>query len=307
MTKRRWLIIGPLLLLLIGCNPITSITLDNTEVEMNVGDIKTLSATILPRSDESYMWWNSSDNDIVSIEVIPDTDFQWTLTAESLGTAEIFIGETKTGDYATCTVNVVNSVDTRLYNLYLSEGLLIPEFSSDIYEYSTSVSYSCTSLEVFTIPGKTDLITKINGIEDNSTVDLAEGDNSITIKLSDSSGTSESEYSISVTRNSAGTAASLSSVLFSDGILDPAFDTNTYTYTNQVAVNVENISFEFFGTDSNISILANDSILLSSGEIYSGFPLEYGNNILNIFITSEDGVSQKTYIVNIRRSESDEI
>jgi len=385
-----------LVVLVASCNPIVSISLNEVDVEMKVGDSFELAATVNPAGQESSLWWVTSDDSVVSIDIIPGRVGAWMITARKVGDTEIQIGETSSGYFATCAITVIENTaaeiivtgvsitpvsdsivvgatiqisveieplnadnmnvtwssnnesvatineagiveglsvgsatitvttedgnftaeslitvtseaDTSLSNLILSDGILSPVFSPEGLVYSASVAFITTSIDVFPIPTSSSSILSINGVENQSTVSLVEGDNDISIVVSDEAGNNDTTYILTVTRNAPVTDPSLSTVILSAGMLTPAFDTAIYSYVNQVPVSVDSVSFQFFGVDANISLLINSSIVLSSGQVYSSYPLSIGDNLLSVVVTAEDGSTRATYTFNVRRSESDEI
>ncbi len=90
---------------------------------------------------------------------------------------------------------VTASSNTKLKSLQITPGQLTPEFSSDILEYSTQVSYDTNQLVIAALPEDEKSTVKINGNES-----LKEGENKISITVLAESG-ADIEYTINVNRD----------------------------------------------------------------------------------------------------------
>lgn len=82
---------------------VDSVTLDNTNINMEVGKTKKLNATINPTNAKyKDITWSSSDNSIVSVDNLGN------IRANKLGTAKIKVTTNDQNKIAECTVNVQN-------------------------------------------------------------------------------------------------------------------------------------------------------------------------------------------------------
>jgi gliding motility-associated-like protein len=93
--------------------------------------------------------------------------------------------------------------------------------------------------------------------------------------------------------------ADLISLTTSSGILSPQFDAGTFTYN----VTVDNVIADLKLTatfDITASATVND-MATPNGSPSSGVPLSVGNNLLTLTVTAQDGVTKKTYSINVYR------
>lgn len=91
----------------------TSVTLDKSELTLDVGETDTLTATLYPEGTSSSIQWTSSDSTIASVT---ESGF---ITAHSTGTAVITATATDGGVSASCRVNV-QAVPTTTYSISIN-------------------------------------------------------------------------------------------------------------------------------------------------------------------------------------------
>lgn len=95
--------------------------------------------------------------------------------------------------------------------------------------------------------------------------------------------------------------ATLSSLKLSAGSLDQAFAPETTRYTATVPVEENSVAVIPVPSDVNASIKVNDEGV-ASGSRSKGMDLALGaDNTISIVVTAQDGVTTKTYTVNISR------
>ena len=197
------------------------------------------------------------------------------------------------------------SNDATLSSLSLSDGTLDPTFMSGTQSYTASVANSVTSTMVTaetTDPNAAEPVIKLDGTEDaDGTVDLAEGENSITVEVTAEDGTTTLTYTVTVTRDAPlSNDATLSSLSLSDGTLDPTFMSGTQSYTASVANSVTSTMVTAETTDPNA---AEPVIKLDGTEDTDGtVALAEGNNIITVEVTAEDGTTTLTYTVTVTRA-----
>ena len=130
--------------------PVSSVSLDKTEIELNVGGAATLSVTVLPE-DATYksVSWSSSN---VSVATVSTTGF---VTGVSIGSATITVTSSFGGKTATCNVTVKessspsilppNAVDLGLPSGIkwgsLNLGATKPEENGDFYAWGETEPY----------------------------------------------------------------------------------------------------------------------------------------------------------------------
>ena len=98
---------------------------------------------------------------------------------------------------------------------------------------------------------------------------------------------------VSVMVRSKNNVATLSSVTLSSGSLNEEFASDSFNYTSNVGNEVNSLTINYTLTDENAVAGGTGSV----GEVQ----LHYGHNIFNIDVVAEDGVTKKTYIININR------
>lgn len=88
-----------------------------------------------------------------------------------------------------------SSINANLNSLKISPGALVPDFSSDVTEYSTTVGNDCTKLTVSAATADSNAKVIISG-----NADLQLGDNTVTCQVTAQDGTTTKEYIIKVTK-----------------------------------------------------------------------------------------------------------
>ena len=139
--------------------PVSGVTLNVTDSEMEVGDLLTLSVTVAPDNAISKMVrWSSSNADVAKVD---DTG---KVTALSVGQAVITVTSASASKTATCTINVV-----------ADDGLLV--FNGGSYYSSVDGSLSLINYEVGTTNNL--LFSTVNGRSLGQTVQdgITFGDN----------------------------------------------------------------------------------------------------------------------------------
>ncbi|WP_274426303.1 cadherin-like beta sandwich domain-containing protein [Chelativorans sp. YIM 93263] len=97
--------------------------------------------------------------------------------------------------------------------------------------------------------------------------------------------------------------ADLSSLVPSAGTLDPAFDSDTSSYSIAVDNEVETISFTPAASDPNATIIVNGQTV-NSGSASPAIPLAIGANTITVAVTAADGGTRQTYTVVVTRAAS---
>jgi len=96
--------------------------------------------------------------------------------------------------------------------------------------------------------------------------------------------------------------ANLSSLSLSSVTLDQVFSPSLTTYSASVANTVSSTSVTPTQEDDNASSLGVNGALVTSGTASSAIALAVGMNTINVVVTAEDGVTQKTYTITITRA-----
>jgi gliding motility-associated-like protein len=95
------------------------------------------------------------------------------------------------------------------------------------------------------------------------------------------------------------TNTDLTSLAISSGSLSPVFNTNTFAYN----VTVDNATANLTLTPTfaiTASATVNGTTVVNGGPSF-GMPLNVGNNIITLIVTAQDGITKKTYTLNVYR------
>ncbi len=117
--------------------------------------------------------------------------------------------------------------------------------------------------------------------------DLKIGENAAKVIVTAEDG-SQTVYEITIIRDAGSSDATLKDIVPSVGELDTAFDKSVLNYTMTVENEIESIEFDI-----------TPSHKLSSFEV-SGSALNVGENVISIYVTSENG-AKLTYVINVER------
>ncbi|NOU69174.1 hypothetical protein GC096_34735 [Paenibacillus sp. LMG 31461] len=193
--------------------------------------------------------------------------------------------------------------------LTISRGTFDETFTSGRTAYTASVANDVTDLSV--MPTVTDSMSslKVNHIASVSggvygPIPLAVGANTIEILVTAQDGTTTTSYSIIVTR-APSSEATLSALTISLGAWHETFAAETLTYTANVELNVSSISVTPVSTESHATLLIN-GIPAANGSAFGPIALNPGSNTVSIVVTAQDGVTQKSYRLDIIRNVSNE-
>ena len=141
---------------------------------------------------------------------------------------------------------------------------------------------------------------------------LAEGANTIKVKVTAADRATTGTYTVVVTRQTAATDAALTGLALKNAAddsavtLSPGFATATKSYTADVANTVLSITVEPAKSDSNAAVAyldAGDVARVDADSIKPGFQvaLKEGENTIKVQVTAEDGHTTETYTVVVTR------
>ena len=145
---------------------------------------------------------------------------------------------------------------------------------------------------------------------------LAEGANTIKVKVTAADRSTIQTYTVTVTRATAATDADLTGLALKNAAddsavtLTPGFATATTSYTADVANTVLSITVEPAKSDSNAAVayLNNGGVVrVDADPVKTGFQVELGlgPNAIQVQVTAEDGTTIKTYTVVVEREQND--
>jgi len=179
------------------------------------------------------------------------------------------------------------STDNTLSALSVSEGTLTPIFDSNTTAYTVEVEYTVENITINATT--TDTKASVVGTGSKS---LSIGANPFTVKVTAEDGTSEKEYTITVTRKAGSTDNTLSSIDISEGTLSPAFSSSVTDYTVNVGSSVTQITIDAITNDTKSNVTGGGTI-----------DLDMGTNKITLTVTAEDG-TPKDYIITVTRGDA---
>ncbi len=210
-------------------------------------------------------------------------------------------GETK----KTYTVSVTRAApalsgDATLSGLALSGVTLA--FDPAITAYTADVANDVTETTITPAvnhDGATYAV-KLDGVaDDDATLDLAVGENAVTIEVTAEDGETAKTYAVTVTRAAppASNDATLSGLTLSGITL--AFDSATTAYTAEVGNDVtETTVAPAVNHDGATYVVKLDGVADADGTV----ALAVGGNAVTVEVTAEDGETAKTYTVTVTRA-----
>jgi hypothetical protein len=95
--------------------------------------------------------------------------------------------------------------------------------------------------------------------------------------------------------------ANLTSLTTSSGTLAPAFNANTLSYSTSVPNSVSAILLNFTKGDANAQVSASFNGGAYNSPLLS-FPLNVGNNTIDVKVVAQDAVTTKTYSITVNRA-----
>lgn len=253
------------------------ITQYNVTVPANITEVD-VAATVyaansdLSQSDLGTKQLNAEGSTVLQVEVFPN---YYTGTNSRIYTVTV----SKSGTQL--------SNDATLSNLTVSAGTLTPAFDSQTTNYTVTVPYSVSSIDV------TGTANHAGALVTGNVTDLAlnTGNNPVIISVTAEDGQTMENYHVNIYRLS--NDATLFDLSVSEGTLTPAFDPQTFIYT----VNVDNNITDIF-----ITALVNDVNATVAGD--GPVTLNVGNNPVIITVTAEDGTTLDYYVTITRAGPS---
>jgi alpha-tubulin suppressor-like RCC1 family protein len=190
-----------------------------------------------------------------------------------------------------------------LSSLGVSGGTLSPAFDPGTLSYTVSLPYGTNSATL--TPALADLhaVVKMNGLPISSgtaspAFPLNEGSNTATFVVTAEDGTTTQTYTVTMIRAE---GPSLSSMALDSGSLVPAFDGNTTRYAVNVSTDTTSIVLTPGLADASCTMTVNGAAV-STGSAAPPISLVYGDNPVSVVVTSQDGSTSKTYVLNVIRA-----
>ena len=201
-----------------------------------------------------------------------------------------------------------------LQSLELSSITLGSTFDGRTQTYTATAATDVTETTVTAIPLDPDatVLIKLNGVTDSDgTVNLAAGDNVITVEVTAEDGTTMQTYTVTVTR-AASADATLSSLDLSDVTLSPLFTSDTTFYTATAPASAYETIVTATPRDPGATVLvtltrgrsvthANPD---ADGIVTVALPAGIEDKILTVQVTAANGRASRTYSILVSRGAS---
>ena len=205
----------------------------------------------------------------------------------------------------TYTVTVIRatppSTDATLSALTLS-GINFGTFASGTTSYTAQVAYSVSETTVTPTVNDSGAshVIKRGGVADaDGVIVLSVGSNAITVEVTAEDDSTTEKYTVTVTRASPSTNATLSALMMS-GVDFGTFAAGTASYSAQVANSVTQTTVTPAVNDSGASYLIKLGGVTDPDGVLA---LSVGSNVITVEVTAEDDSTTRTYTVTVTRAE----
>ena len=196
------------------------------------------------------------------------------------------------------TTTTKKSDNSNLSSIQIAEGVISPEFSKTVKEYTVSVPYEVTKLSIAATPEHSKGTVTINGNDE-----LKVGENLIEIIVT-AEDSSTDKYTIKAIRAKQELSLQTLSIYYvnenGDKVelkLDPQFSFDVYSYSvnDILAHTIQSLSVEAKANAENakVEIVGNDELKSGTNEI-----------TIKVSVTDEAGLEeQKTYTIKVQKEE----
>lgn len=186
------------------------------------------------------------------------------------------------------------SQNSSLKVLRLDKEGLVPNFESNIYQYYLTVPNEINDIEVLAIAENNNSIVNITG-----NTNLKEGVNTIIIEVISEDKTQNNKYNIEVTKtgNLELANTNLEILAIENILMYPQFDTNIIEYNAEISNEITQLNILAVPENENATV-----------EIRGKDNLKEGNNIIDIIVTAQNGITKRVYKLNIyKRNQEEEV
>jgi|GEM_PF-1451387 len=192
-----------------------------------------------------------------------------------------------------------------LSNLRLNGQTLSPAFYYTVNDYTAAVPYGIASVKVTPTVAVAGSTIKVNGMAVGSgtasgPIALAVGTNTIRTVVLAADGVSKNAYTVVVTRAPSANA-NLSKLALSTGTLSPAFASGALNYQVSVGGGITSVKIIPVTSDVHATVKVNGTTV-ASGAASGDIPLMMGANTIQVGVTAQDGVTEKTYTITVKRA-----
>lgn len=226
------------------------------------------------------------ESDAATYEVLNNKDF----TMDKNPNVVTIRVKAENGEIRDYTLNVYARPDeffsNRLLSLTTSHGTLNPDFNPDVNNYSLTVPNSISEITIDVI--KEDVYATVTG---DGKVSLALGRNVLPVAVTNREGNTNTYYLIAYREESSD--ATLSSLVVKENSYYPIFNRMEENYHMNIDSNTTDLEIIATPTDPNSTI-----------EIKGNKNLFAGVNVITIIVTAPDGVTQKTYSIEVTKGVS---
>ncbi len=198
------------------------------------------------------------------------------------------------------------SPDALLSTLTVIPGTLQPVFSSDVANYTVDVLNTVTSVTVTATPQDAKASMKINGQATTPgqartiTLGVPGSSTPIPIVVTAQSG-SQNTYIVTVTRAALASDNSLKSLTVAPGLLAPAFNPSTTSYTVDVASDVAGVTVTAQAQDASATVSINGGPATNSSSQSVSLGVPGTNTNISIVVEAANG-NLRTYLMTVNRA-----
>ncbi len=175
------------------------------------------------------------------------------------------------------------SDNANLKSLVVENFDIIPNFSSDVTEYTLDVTSEVNELTIKAEPEDSNATVTIEGEKE-----LKEGENTVAISVNAEDGTTKL-YEIKVTKK-AENVFGLTSLKIKDTNIE--FEPDIYNYSINIKADVDILEIQAVASEEDATV-----------EIIGNEELKEGENIITIMVSSKDGEKNATYQINATKEE----
>ena len=196
------------------------------------------------------------------------------------------------------------NTDADLSALALSDAALSPAFDPAAFAYKALVDYVVSSITVTPTTSSADATVKVNAVpvtsgQASAVIDLAVGDNVISVEVTAEDEITLNSYNIIVTREVISSDSSLAALTASNGTLLPVFDSAGIDYDVVVRYAISSVKITPTVSNAYASVTV-DGVSVTSGDASDAVEINIGANTVLVVVTAENG-SFRTYTLNINR------
>jgi hypothetical protein len=176
-------------------------------------------------------------------------------------------------------------------------GHLLSNFSPSVTEYTYHVPNEITDVSVTGSVYDSTATVQVTGGHG-----LLVGSNRVTLDVT-AQNHSTKQYMVDIVRANGGSSSKtdLSGLVVNQGTLTPSFDPGITSYSFDVPNGTDSLSVTASVYDPNATIQMN-GVPVASGMISNPISLQVGSNVIQVVILAQDGVTSKTYTLNVTRS-----